>query len=76
MTIRVVQWATGAVGRAQLQELILNPDFELVGVLVYDPAKNGMDAGELCGLTPCGVSGYLRQGDDLRSQSRRRGPRG
>lgn len=52
MAIRVVQWATGAVGRAALQELIENPDFQLVGVLVYDPAKAGRDAGELCGLPP------------------------
>lgn len=52
MAIRVVQWATGAVGRAALTELIENPDFELVGVLVYDPAKEGQDAGALCGLPP------------------------
>lgn len=52
MAIRVVQWATGAVGRGALQELIENPDFQLVGVLVYDPAKAGQDAGALCGLPP------------------------
>lgn len=52
MTPRVVQWATGAVGRAALREIIENPDFELAGVLVYDPAKDGVDAGALCGLPP------------------------
>ena len=52
MAIRVAQWATGAVGRAALQELIENPDYQLVGVLVYDPAKAGQDAGALCGLPP------------------------
>ena len=52
MTIRVAQWATGAVGRAALRELIENPHFQLVGVLVYDPAKAGLDAGALCGLPP------------------------
>ena len=52
MAIRVVQWATGAVGRAALAELIENPDYQLVGVLVYDPAKAGQDAGALCGLSP------------------------
>lgn len=56
MAIRVVQWATGAVGRAALQELIENPDYQLAGVLVYDPAKAGVDAGELCGLPPTGVA--------------------
>ncbi|MGE2691172.1 dihydrodipicolinate synthase [Mycolicibacterium pulveris] len=55
MAIRVVQWATGAVGRAALAELIENPDFQLVGVLVYDPDKAGMDAGTLCGLPATGV---------------------
>ena len=56
MATRVVQWATGAVGRAALAELIENPDFQLVGVLVYDPAKAGQDAGALCGLpTTTGV---------------------
>lgn len=52
LVTRVVQWATGAVGRAALAELIENPDFQLVGVLVYDPAKEGLDAGALCGLPP------------------------
>ncbi|WP_396930260.1 dihydrodipicolinate synthase [Mycolicibacterium sp.] len=52
MTIRVAQWATGAVGRAALRELIENPHFQLAGVLVYDPAKAGLDAGALCGLAP------------------------
>ncbi|OMC48992.1 dihydrodipicolinate synthase [Mycobacterium sp. IS-2888] len=52
MAIRVAQWATGAVGRAALQELIENPHYQLVGVLVYDPEKAGLDAGALCGLPP------------------------
>lgn len=52
MVIRVVQWATGAVGRAALQELIENPRYQLAGVLVYDQAKAGLDAGALCGLPP------------------------
>jgi len=47
-----VQWATGAVGRNALRELIENPHYQLVGVLVYDPAKAGLDAGVLCGLPP------------------------
>lgn len=52
MATRVVQWATGAVGRAALAELIENPQFQLAGVLVYDPAKTAVDAGDLCGLPP------------------------
>lgn len=61
MVTRVVQWATGAVGRAALQELIENPDYQLVGVLVYDPAKAGQDAGTLCGLPP--TTGVLATSD-------------
>jgi hypothetical protein len=44
--VRVLQWATGAVGRAELHELITHPDYDLVGVLVYDPAEEGCDVGE------------------------------
>jgi hypothetical protein len=61
LAIRVAQWATGAVGRAALQELIENPDYQLVGVLVYDPAKAGQDAGALCGLPP--TTGVLATSD-------------
>ncbi|MEV7009805.1 dihydrodipicolinate reductase [Streptosporangium sp. NPDC051022] len=53
--LRVVQWATGAVGRYSLRNLINRPEFELVGVLVYDPDKVGLDAGSLVGLPDTGV---------------------
>ena len=52
---RVVQWATGNIGLRTLREVIRHPDLELVGVLVYDPAKEGVDAGVLCGEEPVGV---------------------
>ncbi len=61
MAIRAVQWATGAVGRAALAELIENPGFQLAGVLVYDPAKAGQDAGALCGLSS--TTGILATSD-------------
>jgi hypothetical protein len=53
---RVVQWATGNIGRRALREVIRHPDLDLVGVLVYDAAKDGVDAGELCGEAPTGVT--------------------
>ncbi|WP_067169212.1 NAD(P)H-dependent amine dehydrogenase family protein [Microtetraspora niveoalba] len=53
--LRVVQWATGAVGGYALRDVISRPDFELAGVLVYDPDKVGIDAGELVGLGATGV---------------------
>jgi len=55
MTRRVVQWATGNIGGRALREVIRHPGLELVGVLVYDDAKDGVDAGELCGELPTGV---------------------
>ena len=36
--------------------MIRHPALELVGVLVYDPAKAGVDAGVLCGEEPVGVA--------------------
>jgi hypothetical protein len=50
-----VQWATGAVGSAQLREVVDRPDLELVGLFVYDSAKVGVDAGALVGRPPTGV---------------------
>jgi hypothetical protein len=52
---RVVQWATGRIGACSLRELIRSPQMKLVGVYVHSEAKEGRDAGELCGLPPVGV---------------------
>jgi 2,4-diaminopentanoate dehydrogenase len=52
---RVIQWATGNTGQRALREVIRDPSLELVGVLVYDPSKAGVDAGRLCGEEPAGV---------------------
>jgi hypothetical protein len=52
---RVIQWATGNTGQRALREVIRDPSLDLVGVRVYDDAKNGVDAGELCGEGPTGV---------------------
>ena len=54
-TYRVIQWATGNTGQRALREVIRHPSLDLVGVLVYDEAKDGVDAGELCGESPTGV---------------------
>jgi hypothetical protein len=52
---RVIQWATGNTGLRALREVIRHPSLDLVGVLVYNPAKSGVDAGQLCGEAPTGV---------------------
>jgi len=55
MTLRVVQWATGNIGTRSLREVIRDPDLELVGLVTYDPAKEGVDAGDLCGEDTTGI---------------------
>ena len=52
---RVIQWATGVVGKTALKHFIENPVFELVGVLVTKPEKVGLDAGDIVGLPKTGV---------------------
>jgi hypothetical protein len=54
-TYRVIQWATGVVGKTALRHFIENPAFELVGVLVTNPEKVGKDAGDIAGLPKTGV---------------------
>jgi hypothetical protein len=53
--LRVVQWATGTVGARAMRVVIEHADLQLVGVKVYSAAKEGKDAGELCGLPNVGV---------------------
>ncbi|GAA2419245.1 diacylglycerol kinase [Actinomadura vinacea] len=53
---RIVQWATGALGRSVIRGILERPGFELAGVLVYDPAKVGTDAGVLAGRSPTGIA--------------------
>jgi len=48
--LRVVQWATGAVGRHAVAAIHDHPDLELVGALVYSDSKAGRDVGEICGV--------------------------
>lgn len=56
MTIRIVHVATGNAGRIALGQVIEDPRFELVGLVVSDEAKVGQDAGALAGLeTTTGV---------------------
>jgi 4-hydroxy-tetrahydrodipicolinate reductase len=43
------------MGSACLRELLRRPEFEVVGVLAYNPEKAGKDAGELIGHAPIGV---------------------
>jgi 4-hydroxy-tetrahydrodipicolinate reductase len=64
-TYRVVQWATGNIGARSLRAVIEHPQMTLVGVHVNSSEKEGLDAGELCGLGPIGVVATRDIGDVL-----------
>lgn len=55
MSLRVVQWTTGLVGRSAVQAVLAHPELELVGCHSWSPEKVGRDVGELCGIAPIGV---------------------
>jgi hypothetical protein len=57
MGLKVIQWATGNVGRAALRQILAHPDLDLVGCLVHSDSKVGEDAGDLCRQPPTGVLG-------------------
>jgi 2,4-diaminopentanoate dehydrogenase len=65
---RVVQWATGSMGRTALRRVIDHPELELVGVYVYDARKVGVDAGEIARRPPTGVRATNRIEDILALQ--------
>ncbi|MEO9138560.1 MAG: diacylglycerol kinase [Jatrophihabitans sp.] len=50
MTLRVVAWSTGNVGRHAIAGILARPELELIGVWVSSEDKAGQDAGHLAGL--------------------------
>jgi hypothetical protein len=50
-TLRVVQWATGGVGKAAIECVLNHPQLELAGCWVHSADKNGRDVGEILGTT-------------------------
>ncbi|ROZ45645.1 hypothetical protein EEB13_15190 [Rhodococcus sp. WS3] len=57
MTIRIIQWATGSIGRVALRHVIDSPELELVGLKVHSPTKMGRDAGDIVRRPATGVLG-------------------
>jgi hypothetical protein len=54
--IKVAVWGTGMMGQGLLGFVLDRPrDVELVGVVVHDPAKEGLTVGELLGRD-CGIA--------------------
>ena len=56
MKLRVIQWATGHVGKHALRAIARHPDLELAGLWVSSAEKAGKDAGELCGTGRLGIA--------------------
>jgi len=52
---RVIQWATGGVGRAAIEGILDHPELELVGCWVHSEAKDGTDVGDLIRRPATGV---------------------
>jgi len=55
MKYRVIQWATGAMGKTCLRAVLDHPALELVGLYVYGEAKAGRDAGDIARRPATGV---------------------
>ncbi|MBK5287486.1 MAG: hypothetical protein JJE46_03355, partial [Acidimicrobiia bacterium] len=55
MGYNVIVWGTGNVGRPAIRAVDAHRDLELVGAIVSNPAKVGVDVGELAGLGTLGV---------------------
>src|SRR6202012_5865770 len=54
--LRVIQWATGGVGKAAIECVLSHPRLELVGCWVHSADKNGRDVGEILGTAALGVA--------------------
>ncbi len=64
-TYRVVQWATGGVGRAAIECVLNHPQLDLVGCWVHSANKNGRDVGEIVGTGALGISATTNVDDIL-----------
>ena len=53
---RIVQWATGSMGRTALRRVIDSPQHDLAGVYVYGARKAGQDAGALAKRADTGIT--------------------
>jgi hypothetical protein len=65
MVLRVIQWATGSVGRAAIDCIVKHPELELVGCWVHSEDKHGKDVGEIAGGEPLGVAATTSMDDIL-----------
>jgi len=54
--LRVIQWATGGVGKAAIECVLNHPQLELAGCWVHSADKNGRDVGDILGIGTLGVT--------------------
>src|SRR5262245_18055722 len=54
--LRVIQWATGGVGKAAIECVLNHPQLELAGCWVHSADKNGVDVGRIVGTGALGVT--------------------
>lgn len=54
--LRVIQWATGGVGKAAIACVRNHPQLELTGCWVHSAEKNGLDVGRIIGTEDPGVT--------------------
>src|SRR6202453_1909247 len=54
--LRVIQWATGGVGKAAIECVLNHPELELAGCWVHSKDKDGTDVGQILGIGPLGVT--------------------
>jgi 2,4-diaminopentanoate dehydrogenase len=64
-TLKVIQWATGGVGKAAVEAVLNHPELELAGCWVHSTDKHGRDVGEILGRGPLGVTASSNQEDVL-----------
>jgi len=55
MAYRVIQWATGGMGKNCLRAVIDHPAMEVAGVYVYGQGKVGQDAGDIARRPETGI---------------------
>lgn len=53
---RVIQWATGGVGKAAIECVLNHPELELAGCRVHSADKDGVDVGHILGRDEVGVT--------------------
>lgn len=55
MKHKIIVWGTGLVGKAVLKGLLNHPAYEIVGVIVNNPEKDGVDIGDIIGVDSTGI---------------------